>query len=187
MPIDDERVRADQPSPQPPDEPSSSAAGGSLSRRRLLQAAAFGGVAAFLAACGSPAVPSTVPSPASESAAPAPSATTAPPASTAASPSPSAAPTATVAPTPTGPTLEEKIAGLMIVGFRGSRLDQTPWVRDALATRGLGGVILFDRDQLTGAHRNVLSPSQVKTLVGELRAAAGDRTIIVSVDQEGGL
>jgi beta-N-acetylhexosaminidase len=48
-------------------------------------------------------------------------------------------------------------------------------------------VILFDRDQLTGAQRNVLSPDQVATLVGDLREAAGDREIIVSVDQEGGL
>ena len=86
-----------------------------------------------------------------------------------------------------GPTLREKIAGLLIVGFRGSRLDQTPWLRTALREGGLGGVILFDRDQLTGARRNVLSPAQVATLVGDLRAAAGHRRIIVSVDQEGGI
>jgi beta-N-acetylhexosaminidase len=48
-------------------------------------------------------------------------------------------------------------------------------------------VILFDRDQLTGARRNVLSPAQVATLVGDLRAAASHRPIIVSVDQEGGI
>ena len=75
----------------------------------------------------------------------------------------------------------------MIVGFRGSRLAQVPWLRTALRDTGLGGVILFDRDQLTGAQRNVLSPSQVTTLVTDLRAAAGDRALIVSVDQEGGI
>ena len=75
----------------------------------------------------------------------------------------------------------------MIVGFRGSRLAQTPWLRTALRDTGLGGVILFDRDQLTGAQRNVLSPAQVTTLATDLRAAAGDRTIIISVDQEGGI
>jgi beta-N-acetylhexosaminidase len=48
-------------------------------------------------------------------------------------------------------------------------------------------VILFDRDQLTGAQRNVRSPQQVRTLVSDLRAAAGDRGIIVSIDQEGGI
>jgi len=75
----------------------------------------------------------------------------------------------------------------MIVGFRGSRLAQVPWLRTALRETGLGGVILFDRDQLTGAQRNVLSPDQVTTLASDLRGAAGDRDIIVSVDQEGGI
>lgn len=88
---------------------------------------------------------------------------------------------------PAGPTLEQQIAGLIVVGFRGSRLEQTPWLRDALAETGLGGVILFDRDQLTGGHRNVLTPAQVATLVGDIRDAAGRRPLIVSVDQEGGL
>jgi beta-N-acetylhexosaminidase len=92
-----------------------------------------------------------------------------------------------VASRPPGPSLREKIAGLLIVGFRGSRLEQTPWLRTALATQGLGGVILFDRDQLTGGHRNVLSPDQVRTLVGDIRTAAGRRRIIASVDQEGGI
>ena len=75
----------------------------------------------------------------------------------------------------------------MIVGFRGSQLGQVPWVRTALRDTGLGGVILFDRDQQTGGNRNVRSPAQVKTLVHDLRAAAGARAIIVSVDQEGGI
>ena len=75
----------------------------------------------------------------------------------------------------------------MVVGFRGSDLADAPWVRTALAESGLGGVILFDRDQLTGANRNILSPSQVKRLTRSLRAAAPGRGIIVSVDQEGGV
>ena len=75
----------------------------------------------------------------------------------------------------------------MVVGFRGSELADAAWVRNALADSGLGGVILFDRDQLTGGSRNVLSPAQVKRLTADLRAAAGDRGMIVSVDQEGGI
>ena len=106
-----------------------------------------------------------------------------------ASPSPAAgspsAPATSSSPAPL--PLRERIAGLLIVGFRGSRLDQTAWLRTALRDGGLGGVILFDRDQLTGAQRNVLSPAQVKTLVRDLRAAAGKRPIIVGVDQEGGI
>jgi beta-N-acetylhexosaminidase len=75
----------------------------------------------------------------------------------------------------------------MVVGFRGSRLAQVPWLRTALRETGLGGVILFDRDQPTGAQRNVLSPRQVTTLIADLRAAAGARRIVVSIDQEGGI
>jgi beta-N-acetylhexosaminidase len=75
----------------------------------------------------------------------------------------------------------------MVVGFRGSELADAAWVRTALADSGLGGVILFDRDQLTGGSRNILSPAQVKRLTNDLRAAAGARRIIVSVDQEGGI
>jgi beta-N-acetylhexosaminidase len=86
-----------------------------------------------------------------------------------------------------GPSLSEKIAGLIVVGFRGSALSQVPWLLTALRETGLGGVILFDRDQQTGAQRNVRSPAQVATLIRDLRAAAGDRPIIVGVDQEGGL
>jgi beta-N-acetylhexosaminidase len=75
----------------------------------------------------------------------------------------------------------------MVVGFRGSELADATWIRTALAESGLGGVILFDRDQLTGGSRNVLSPTQVKRLTDDLQAAAGLRRIIVSVDQEGGI
>ena len=74
-----------------------------------------------------------------------------------------------------------------MVGFRGATLDQAPWLRIALAETGLAGVILFDRDQSTGGPRNVVSPDQVTALVDDLRAAAGTRTIIVSIDQEGGV
>jgi beta-N-acetylhexosaminidase len=150
-----------------------------ISRRELLRSAALGGVAVFLAACGSAVVsPSPSAAPSNSAVGPLPSPSEVLPASPAQSASPAATP---------GPTLREKIAGLMVVGFRGSRLAQVPWLRTALRETGLGGVILFDRDQLTGAQRNVLSPSQVTTLVADLRAAAGDRGIIVSIDQEGGI
>jgi beta-N-acetylhexosaminidase len=155
-----------------------------LSRRDFVRAGVLGGIAMFLAACGSPAVPSTAPS---ES--PTPSAGG--PSGSAGSPSVGPTPVDSTSPEPSptaaGQSLRQKIAGLIVVGFRGSRLDQTPWLSTALAETGLGGVILFDRDQATGGHRNVLSAAQVKTLVGDIRAAAGNRPVIVSVDQEGGL
>jgi beta-N-acetylhexosaminidase len=84
-------------------------------------------------------------------------------------------------------SLRERIAGLLVVGFRGERLADAPWLAKALAEQGLGGVILFDRDQLTGRARNVASPDQVRRLVSDIRDAADRRPIIVSIDQEGGL
>ena len=140
-------------------------------RRDVLRTALLGAVAWAVAACGvrTPTVePSPLPSP-----------TEAPP-----SPSPSPEPSATQA-TP-GLTLRDKVAGLLVVGFRGMTLDEAPWLRSALEDGGLGGVILFDRDTLTGADRNVVSPEQLTGLISDLKAAAGDREIIVAVDQEGG-
>ena len=150
-----------------------------ISRRDLLIGGALGGFAVFLAACRStstsepPSSPGAPPSIGPSSATPSP---------------PSASPTPIATPTPT-PTvgLGDKIAALMVVGFRGSELADATWVQTALADSGLGGVILFDRDQLTGGSRNILSPTQVRRLNGDLRAAAGARRIIVSVDQEGGV
>lgn len=150
-----------------------------LSRRDVLRGVAWGGVALFLAACGSTASPApsaaTTPQATTQPASPAP---TAPPASAPPVPTPTPAPTVDLA---------HRIAGLMVVGFRGSELADAPWVRTALAESGLGGVILFDRDQLTDGSRNVLSPAQVKRLTRDLRSAAPGRTIIVSVDEEGGV
>jgi beta-N-acetylhexosaminidase len=83
--------------------------------------------------------------------------------------------------------LARRIAGLLIVGFRGTRLADAAWVRTAIARDGLGGVILFDRDQLTGKARNVVSPAQVAALTSELRAEAGAGGLIIGVDQEGGV
>src|SRR6266508_1680692 len=107
-----------------------------LPRRDVLRAGVSAAVGLILAACGvqSPTVePSPLESPS-------------------ASPSPTPSPGPTPTPTP-GPSLREKIAGLLIVGFRGATLDDAPWLRTALAETGLGGVILFDRDQLTGGDR----------------------------------
>ncbi len=164
--------------PDPVDERRRAVASPVMSRRDLLRGAALVGVALFLAACGSSTVTPTVPAAGS----PAPSSEPSQSSGASSSSAPSIAPTARP-----GPSLRTKIAGLMVVGFRGSRLDQVPWLRTALRETGLGGVILFDRDQLTGGPRNVQSPQQVHTLIADLRGAAGDRRIIVSADQEGGI
>jgi beta-N-acetylhexosaminidase len=59
-------------------------------------------------------------------------------------------------------------------------------IADAIAGDGLGGVILFDRDQSTGDPRNIRSPRQLRALTAGLQALAGERRLIVAIDQEGG-
>ena len=78
------------------------------------------------------------------------------------------------------------IAGLLVVGFRGMTVAQAGLIADAIARDGLGGVILFDRDQATGAPRNIQSPNQLRTLTAGLQGLAGERRLIIAIDQEGG-
>jgi beta-N-acetylhexosaminidase len=151
-----------------------------ISRRALLRAMVAGSVAAGLAACGVQVTP-------------APGSPTAPPTSNSTSSSTaSAAPTATATPSPpptpspsTDPAaLRAKIARLLLVGFRGLEIGPDDPITKALAA-GLGGVILFDRDQTTGGQRNISSPKQLAKLTAALRAAAPG-PILIAIDQEGG-
>jgi beta-N-acetylhexosaminidase len=71
--------------------------------------------------------------------------------------------------------LDRDIAGLFCIGFHGT----TPSLEVLdLIRRGIHGVILFSR--------NVAEAEQVAMLSGELKRAAGDRRLLVSIDQEGG-
>src|SRR4051794_13994489 len=98
-----------------------------LSRRDLLRAGLLSGAAAVVAACGA-SEPSPSPSPASSRTPTAP-----PPPSVVPTLTESAPPAGTPSPTPAQPTLRQKIAGIIVVGFRGSTLAQAGWVRTALA------------------------------------------------------
>jgi beta-N-acetylhexosaminidase len=71
--------------------------------------------------------------------------------------------------------LDRDVAGLFCIGFQGT--EPTLEVLD-LIRRGVHGVILFGR--------NVLEAEQVAALTRDLKRAAGDRPLLVSIDQEGG-
>jgi beta-N-acetylhexosaminidase len=73
---------------------------------------------------------------------------------------------------------------MLLVGFRGLAIRPTDPLTRALEG-GLGGVILFDRDQTTGGLRNVQSPAQLAALTASIRAAAA-RPVLIAIDQEGG-
>jgi beta-N-acetylhexosaminidase len=148
-----------------------------LTRRRFLGAALAAG-AALIAAC----LPSSNQRSPSPSVAPATEeATASQPASPSESPSASAAASASPS-----ADLRRTIAGLLVVGFRGMTVAEDGPVSDAIARDGLGGVILFDRDQGTGSPRNVQSPQQLRALTAGLQGLAGQRRLIVAIDQEGG-
>ncbi len=84
-------------------------------------------------------------------------------------------------------SLEQKIGGILMVGFRGMSADKnSPVVRD-IRDYNLGGVILFDADlQLKTNERNIRSPEQLAQLTGTLQSYAKNR-LLISIDQEGGL
>jgi beta-N-acetylhexosaminidase len=84
------------------------------------------------------------------------------------------------------PTLEQKIAQMLIVGFRGTRVAASdPIVRD-INVYGIGGTILFDRDVSLGQFgRNITSPQQLTELTGQLHAWAKS-PLFIAIDQEGG-
>ncbi len=151
-----------------------------LSRRRFLQAASLAAVAATIEACA----PATA-SPAS------PSPTAGRPASPGSgTPTRSSPPSQTLPPTASPSAnpvdLRRKIGGLLVVGFRGLAVTEDDPIVRAIVEDGLGGVVLFDRDQLTGGARNIVSPGQLADLTGALRGFAAGRPLFVAVDQEGG-
>ncbi len=84
------------------------------------------------------------------------------------------------------------IGQMLLVGFRGlTPGEAAPTVRD-IGEHGLGGILLFDRDQPSGGGtRNVTSIAQVRSLVAGLqdaaRAAGHQLPLLVAMDQEGGL
>ena len=149
-----------------------------ITRRAMLRAIAAGSIAAALAACGVTTV--SGPPSATAGATPAPTPV-----------GPSSAPSATPSPPPSTPSptakpvpLRVRIARMLMVGFRGLEIGPDDPIAVALAG-GLGGVILFDRDQLTGGSRNIASPRQLAALTASLRAAATS-PLRIAIDQEGG-
>jgi beta-N-acetylhexosaminidase len=149
-----------------------------ISRRTLLRGIAAGSVAAGLAACGPAAVPS--PTDRLGSSDPGPSRGVSP---SAVVTEPPTEPPVTSAPTSDVAALRRKIARLLMVGFRGFTIAPNDPITRALVA-GLGGVILFDQDRVTGT-RNIESPEQLAALTASLREVSAGY-LLIAIDQEGG-
>ncbi len=83
--------------------------------------------------------------------------------------------------------LRQKVGQMLLVGFRGMEVDSTSKIVRAIKEQHLGGIILFERDVLTGkAERNIASQQQLATLCTQLQNAS-DVPLFIAIDQEGGL
>jgi len=84
------------------------------------------------------------------------------------------------------PSLARKVAQMLMVGFRGTVLDDNNPIVADIRERGIGSVVLFSYDVvLQSPLRNVESPAQVQALNASLQALA-TIPLLIAVDQEGG-
>jgi len=74
---------------------------------------------------------------------------------------------------------------MIVAGFSGTKLGDDPVIIEEVQ-KGLGGIILFDRDLASGSTaRNIESPTQVQSLISGLQKLSA-QPLITAVDQEGG-
>ena len=136
------------------------------SRRELLVRGGGGLLAAgLLAGCQSAVAPPTE------------TPTAPPPASPTAASEPTAEAAAAIKPAPflaaqpAAPTLEQMLAQMVMVGFRGTTLASAAPIVADISQRGVGSVVLFSYDvALQSPTRNVESPAQLAELTGGLQA-----------------
>jgi beta-N-acetylhexosaminidase len=89
-------------------------------------------------------------------------------------------------PAPAAVSLNDKIGQMVLVGFRGMKLDSSNPILADIRERHIGGVILFDYDVPSQSPvRNIESPSQVRDLTAALKEASPS-PLLIAVDQEGG-
>lgn len=83
--------------------------------------------------------------------------------------------------------LRHDIGEMLLVGFRGTRVDADHHIVRDIQQYHVGSVILFEYDSPSGTrHRNVSSPQQLKSLCAYLQGLT-DEQLLISVDQEGGM
>lgn len=84
-------------------------------------------------------------------------------------------------------SLEEKIGQMILIGFRGTSLEESESIRYDIEKIKVGSVILFDYDaKLKTRGRNISSPEQLKKLNSDLQKIS-KIPLFISVDEEGGM
>ena len=95
-----------------------------------------------------------------------------------------AAPLAMAAASPD--SLSIKMGQMVMVGFRGTSLAESPQIVADIQKRHIGGVVLFDYDvPLASPKRNILNPTQLARLTQELQERSAI-PLFIAIDQEGG-
>lgn len=87
--------------------------------------------------------------------------------------------------TPQEPDLDHMLGSMLMLGFRGTELNDNDTFLTMVREGKIGNVILFDRDVTDNTTRNIISPEQVASLTASIRKAAPG-PIFIGVDQEGG-
>ncbi len=83
-------------------------------------------------------------------------------------------------------SLSIKIGQMLMIGFRGLKVRDSPEIAADITERHIGGVILFDRDvPLHSPSRNISSPEQLSSLTLELQRLS-EIPLFIAIDQEGG-
>ncbi|OFW62370.1 MAG: hypothetical protein A2Z35_01340 [Actinobacteria bacterium RBG_19FT_COMBO_36_27] len=86
----------------------------------------------------------------------------------------------------TSPTLDQMIGEMIILGFRGTEIDNYSGIVEDINEYNIGGIILFDYDVPSKSFpRNILDPSQTKKLIGDLKKFTRS-DLLIAVDAEGG-
>jgi len=83
-------------------------------------------------------------------------------------------------------SMDEKIGQMIMVGFRGTEVNQNSQIIHLIKNYHLGGVWLVDNDSPMGhTIGNIQSPGQLQKLIQEMQAVA-EIPLFVSIDAEGG-
>lgn len=84
-------------------------------------------------------------------------------------------------------TLDQKIGQMIMVGFRGTDVQDNDWISVQIKKGEIGGVILNDFDTLSLEYgRNIVSPEQLTKLTRNLQNLS-KIPLFIAIDQEGGL
>ena len=83
-------------------------------------------------------------------------------------------------------SLSIKIGQMLMIGFRGLTVSDSPGIAHDITERHIGGVVLFDRDVPSHSpSRNISSPKQLARLTLELQKMT-EIPLFIAIDQEGG-